>query len=81
MHKWRAKAAAHQAAGETAYVWQADSQAHNLERGLRALLRVRRRAWWAASPKTCRSKLFPVSVIRPRWWWLPLESSDGTVPM
>ena len=44
MHKWRAKVAAHQAAGETTYVWQADSQAHNLEQRLRALLRVRRRA-------------------------------------
>jgi hypothetical protein len=44
MHKWRAKVAAHQAAGDTTYLWQADGQAHDLEQRLRALLRVRRRA-------------------------------------
>jgi len=44
MHQWRAKVAAHQAVSAVAYVWQAESQAHDLERQLRALLRVRRRA-------------------------------------
>jgi hypothetical protein len=33
-----------QAAGEAAYLWQAESQAHDLERRRRALLRVRQRA-------------------------------------
>jgi ParB family chromosome partitioning protein len=44
MHQWRARVAAHQIAGDTTYIWQADSHAHELERRLRALLRVRKRA-------------------------------------
>jgi ParB family transcriptional regulator, chromosome partitioning protein len=44
MHKWRARGGAHQAAGDAACIWQANAQAHELERRLRALLRVRQRA-------------------------------------
>jgi hypothetical protein len=44
MHQWRGQVAAQQAAGDAAYIWQAESQAHELERRLRALLRVRQRA-------------------------------------
>ncbi len=44
MHDWRRKVAAHQASGDTSYVWQADSQAQDVQRRLRVLLQVRRRA-------------------------------------
>jgi ParB family transcriptional regulator, chromosome partitioning protein len=50
MHQWRRHVAEHQAAGAAAYIWQAESQAHDLERRLRALLRVRRRARQLARP-------------------------------
>jgi ParB family chromosome partitioning protein len=44
MHRSRAEAATHQATCDAAHIWQADSQAHDLEQRLRVLLRVRQRA-------------------------------------
>jgi hypothetical protein len=44
MHQQRTQAATHQAMGDVAHMREAESQAHDLEQRLRALLRVRQRA-------------------------------------